>query len=115
MTASKIAPASRRHSRIVPVRGHDTPAPLPAPVKRGMALICQLLHGAMSSAGGGAPAPEESYAPPSPPPPAPAGMTQQQRHNMNGHAFIKVIGAGGGGGNAIARMIDGGLQVRSAW
>jgi hypothetical protein len=96
-----MAPARprRSHGGLVPTFSSQ-PHQLPGLVKRGMALVCHLLHGASSTVGssgdGGA------YDP----------LLTQYAHNMNGHAFIKVIGVGGGGGNAVARMINSGLQVR---
>lgn len=97
-----LAGCRNRHpGRQVAARG-ALPQPLPTPIKRGMALVCQLLHGAAGSMGGG-----DNGAGRADP------LSMQQRHNMNGHAFIKVVGVGGGGGNAIARMINSGLQVGS--
>lgn len=90
-------------------------AALPTTIKRGLALLCQMLkHDSADTVNNGhhAQTPLPPAAAPTPAPPAADPLAQQQQHNMNGHAFIKVVGVGGGGGNAIQRMIDTGLQVR---
>jgi hypothetical protein len=105
--------------------GSNSTAPgnLPAAFKRGLSMICQMLHGngtdgvvpedSPAAAAPLAEAPAEEAAPGEPPAPAAYSdpFAARAEHNKNGHAFIKVVGTGGGGGNAIARMISTGLQV----
>eukprot|EP00882_Tetradesmus_deserticola_P025230 GHRQ01027695.1.p2 GENE.GHRQ01027695.1~~GHRQ01027695.1.p2 ORF type:complete len:251 (+),score=97.54 GHRQ01027695.1:194-946(+) len=103
------------------------PSSLPAEFKRGLSMICQMLHGN----GTDSVVPEEPPAAAAPPaevpaaestpaePPVPAAYSDpfaaRAEHNKIGHAFIKVVGCGGGGGNAIARMISTGLQNVEFW
>lgn len=108
-----VAHSYRHARRFAPVLTGGSASPagsLPTALKRGLSMICQMLHGAADAA-----APQESSnaAPSAPAPPASQTdpFVAQAAHNKNGHAFIKVVGCGGGGGNAIARMISTGLQV----
>lgn len=110
-------PAAHSHARqraTRPVLNGSSSAPvsLPSAFKRGMSMVCKMLHG-----GTDASTPQQTTnGVPVPPPSVPETydpISTQAAHNKNGHAFIKVVGTGGGGGNAIARMISTGLQVRS--
>eukprot|EP00878_Enallax_costatus_P006820 GHUV01007148.1.p1 GENE.GHUV01007148.1~~GHUV01007148.1.p1 ORF type:complete len:470 (+),score=103.36 GHUV01007148.1:308-1717(+) len=106
--------ARQRATRPVLNGSSSVPVSLPTAVKRGLSLVCNMLHG-----GGDTAVPQEhsngTAAPPPAVPPAYDPISTQAAHNQNGHAFIKVVGTGGGGGNAIARMISTGLQNVEFW